>query len=272
MKIIDCHVHLGQKLDVKTAKEWLEKSAAHACHLFSMNPIGVADGGRASIENLGQVARELPGRIVPLAWIDPLHADAKRIARWAIEDCGCTGFKMIPVGWYPDDAKAKEVYAVAEELGVPIQFHSGILWLVGDNSKYNRPAGYEALWDFPGVRFSLAHISWPWTDECIAVVQKFKVLNRRDESRDQFQAMIDLTPGTPLIYRRDALFKALQCTGVDFLMFGSDSGIPRGFLPEGKWRLDVELLTELGCADEDLEKIFSGNAERFVQRRRGASK
>ncbi len=271
MKIIDCHVHMHESADAKGAAEWLEQSAVDAAHVFSPNPVDAADGGKAGIEALAEIAREFPGRILPLAWIDPAHPDAAKIADWSVRDCGMLGFKMIPTSWYPDDPRVKEVYAVAQELDVPIEFHSGILWLHGDNSKYNRPAGYEALWDFPGVRFSLAHIGWPWTDECIAVVQKFKVLNNRDESRDTHQAMIDLTPGTPLIYRKDALLKCLTCCGADFMIFGSDSGIPDSFLPEEKWKRDVDMLTELGCTDDDLEKIFSANAERLLEKRNSDS-
>ena len=264
MRIIDCHVHCDLT-SVDEARAWLEKSGVDAAHVLSKNPVGVADGGRAGIENLAEVARALPGRILPLAWIDPMHAEAPRIAEWAVRECGMLGFKMIPTSWYPDDPRAKEIYRVAGELGVPIQFHSGIIWLEGDCSKYCRPAGFEALWDFPRVRFSLAHISWPWVDECVAVVQKFKVLNRRRPERLAQQAMIDLTPGTPLMYRRDALMKCINCVGVDFMMFGTDSGIPRSVVPEGKWRRDMDMLTELGCTTEDLEKIFSGNAERFLK-------
>ncbi|MCD6394370.1 MAG: amidohydrolase family protein [Planctomycetes bacterium] len=268
MKIIDCHVHQSAPTDAKTAADWLERSGVYACHLFSQDPIGKEDGGRGAIENLADIARELPGRILPFAWIDPVHPEAAKIAEWAVRDCGMLGYKMIPTSWYPDDPRAKQIYAVAQELAVPIEFHSGILWLRGDTSKYNRPAGFEALWDFPGVRFSLAHIGWPWTDECIAVVQKFKVLNRNDPERDPFQANVDLTPGTPLVYRKDALAKCVACCGVDFMMFGSDSSIPRSTLPEGKWKRDVDLLREIGCTEEDIEKIFYGNAERFLQKSR----
>jgi len=267
MRIIDAHVHLVEPVDIETARTWLDDSPLEACHLFSSDPAGAADGGRAAIENLAEVARELPERVRPLAWIDPLHADATRLAEWALRDCGMAGLKMIPRGWYPDDGRAKAVYRVAGELGAPIQFHSGVLWLGADTSRYCRPAGFEVMFEFPNVRFSLAHIGWPWTDECIAVVQKFKVMNARDASRDSHQAFVDLTVGTPLIYRRDALEKCLSCIGADYMMFGTDGVIPREPFDKEKLQTDLRLLGELNVSPGDREKIFAANAERFLRRR-----
>lgn len=264
MHIVDCHVHQSQLTDALAAAKWLETSGVQSCHLMSLDPTAQADGGREAVENLAEIARQLPGKIVPLAWIDPVHTQAPQIAEWALTEGGMKALKLIPTSWYPDDPRARKIYQIAQDHNAAIQFHSGILWLDGDNSKYCRPAGYEVMIEYPGVRFSLAHIGWPWTDECIAVVQKFKVMNRRKD-RQAFQAMVDLTPGTPTVYRRDALMKCLACCGADYMMFGSDSGIPSSYLPEGKWRRDFDLLTELGCTSEDLEKVFRTNAERFIR-------
>ena len=266
MEIIDVHIHQGDLRDARQVSAWLESMQITGAHVFSTFPRRTSDGGRSAIETLMAVAKELPGRIIPLAWIDPIADDAIQVARWAVKDKGVLGFKMIPNGWYPDDPRAKDVYKLAEDLSVPIQFHSGILWQAGDTSKYNRPAFYEALWDFPGVRFALAHIGWPWTDECIAVVQKFKVLNARDDSRDDHQAWIDLTPGTPGIYRRDALERCLACVGAEFMMYGSDGGVRDSDGPQIRWKRDVDLLPELGCSQEDLENIFAANARKFLTR------
>jgi len=267
MDIIDVHIHQGDLRDVEQAKAWLGAAQIGTAHVFSTFPRRTSDGGRSAIETLVSVAKELPGRIIPLAWIDPIADDALEVAKWAVEDKGVVSFKMIPNGWYPDGPEAKEIYKLAEDLGVPIQFHSGILWQEGETSKYNRPAFYEAMWDFPGVRFALAHISWPWTDECIAVVQKFKVLNARDDSRDDRQAWIDLTPGTPAIYRRDALEKCLTCVGADFMMYGSDGSVRAPDNAQVRWKRDMDLLPELGCSQEDMEKIFFANAREFLKRR-----
>ena len=266
MDIIDVHIHHGDLADTQQAKAWLEGMQIQAAHVFSTAASRSTDGGKGSVEVLSKLGEELPGRIIPLVRVDPLAEGALKFAEWALKKKGMVGIKMLPNGWYPDGPEARDFYKLAEDLRVPIQFHSGILWAPNDCSKYNRPAYFEALLDFPGVRFSLAHISWPWTDECVAVVQKFKVINARDESRDDYQAWIDLTPGTPPIYRRDALERCLACVGANFMMYGSDDVARAAEVKEARWKRDMKLLPELGCSQQDLEAIFAGNARRFLAR------
>jgi predicted TIM-barrel fold metal-dependent hydrolase len=264
MRIRDCHVHVREPITVDLARDWLEHSICDVAHVFSQDPEQTPDGGRRAIADLVGVAREFPEQIVPMAWIDPAHCDAPKIAEWAAGEAGVRGFKMIPQSWYPDDPRARKIYEIAEAHRLPIQFHSGILWQIGDRSKYCRPAGYEVMMDYPGLRFSMAHIGWPWTDECIAVAQKFRMVNQRAEDRDPYQAMVDLTVGTPKIYREDALRKCLACCGADLMMFGTDAGIGRRYCKEWAFRNDEALLRDLGCTEEELQMIFAGNAERFI--------
>ena len=265
MEIIDCHVHQGNIADVEQAKQWFEASKLDAAHIFSASPKRSGVDARDSVEVLAKLAEALPDKIIPLVRVDPLADDAIEFAQWAIKEKGMVGIKMLPNGWYPDGGEAKEIYKIAEDLAVPIQFHSGILWAPNDCSKYNRPAYWEALFDFPGVRFSLAHISWPWTDECVAVVQKFKVINARNDSCDDYQAWIDLTPGTPAIYRQDALERCLVCVGADFMLYGSDASFRDPDKQTVRWTGDEKRFGELGCSPEDMQNIFADNARRFLK-------
>lgn len=259
MKIVDCHVHLGDPAGKAEVERFLEAAGVDAAHVFSMDPHGKGEGARGDIAHLARLASDLPGRVVPLAWLDPLHAGAARMAEWAVRECGMRGIKLIPRGWYPEDPRAREVYAAAASLGVPVQFHSGILWSPGDTSRYCRPALYETMWDFPSVRFSLAHIGWPWCDECIAVAQKMNVMRPALD-----QAFVDLTPGTPPAYRKEAVGKCLAVVGASHMMYGSDSCIPGSWWPTGSWKADDALLAELGASSQDRAAVLGGNAERFL--------
>jgi len=266
MEIIDCHVHQGDIADVDKATQWFQTTRLDAAHVFSVSPRKSESDARGSVEVLAELAQAMPEKIIPLVRVDPLADNAVQFAKWAIKEKGMVGIKMLPNGWYPDGPEPKDIYKLAEDLAVPIQFHSGILWMSNDCSKYNRPAYWEAMLDFAGVRFSLAHISWPWTDECIAVVGKFRATNTKDESRDDCQAWIDLTPGTPAIYRRDALERCLACVGADLMIYGSDATFSG---PEGqrvRWTGDEKRFGELGCSAEDIQNIFAGNARRFLRR------
>ncbi len=258
MEVVDCHVHLGGGVDKGDVETFLERADLTGVHLFSRDPHGVGDRVRGYIEQAADLQVQLPGKVFAFAWIDPLYEQAPQVVEWAVEECGIVGLKMIPREWYPRDGRARAVYGVASSLELPIQFHAGILWQEGDTSRFCRPAGFETMWDFPRVKFSLAHIGWPWTDECIAVIDKFNIMRPKAD-----QAFVDLTPGTPPVYREEALKRCLAVVGARHMLFGSDSGIPSGEVPTGQWKSDLELLRKLGASDEDVEAIFSGNATRF---------
>jgi predicted TIM-barrel fold metal-dependent hydrolase len=87
---------------------------------------------------------------------------------------------MIPDHWYPYDEFMYPIYEKAEKLGVPIIFHSGILFGFKDSSRFCRPVNYEVLLNFPDLKFALAHISWPWVDECIALWGRFRSYTLRE--------------------------------------------------------------------------------------------
>lgn len=204
--------------------------------------------------------------LYPFFWIDPTEADAVEQVALAIQ-YKVAGFKIICTHFYPGDAKAMPVYAAIAKAGKPILFHSGILWDGFNSAKYNRPGEFEALLEIDGLKFALAHISWPWCDENIAVYGKFlnAYTRRPDLSVEMF---IDLTPGTPVIYRREVLTK-LFTVGYDIennVIFGTDSGVNDY---NSRWtrewvQRDNGIYKELGLGQETLGKIYAENLMRFT--------
>jgi predicted TIM-barrel fold metal-dependent hydrolase len=202
----------------------------------------------------------------PFFWIDPIAENALEQID-AVCEKKIKGFKVICDRFYPYDERAMKVFSHIASKGMPVLFHSGILWDGKASSIYNRPAGFECLQDIAGLKFSLAHISWPWCDELIAVYGKFQ--NSYSKNPDlSCEMFIDITPGTPPIYRKEALTKLFK-VGYDVennVIFGSDCRFEKY---NSEWtadwiKRDSEIYKELELSEETVQKIYKENLLRFV--------
>jgi predicted TIM-barrel fold metal-dependent hydrolase len=168
--------------------------------------------------------RETSSRLLhPIMWIDPHEPEADKQIQQA-QDHGIAGFKIICTQAPPEHPAVIKAAEQIAELNRPIIFHSGILWDGHNSSQYNRPAGFEALIRIPKLRFSMAHASWPWIDECLAVYGKFNQL-KNTQPNVSSELFIDLTPGTPKIYREELIRKLLTIGYPleDNILFGTDN-------------------------------------------------
>lgn len=204
--------------------------------------------------------------LYPFFWIDPLESDAEKQVDRAIH-AGMKGFKVICDSYYPDNEKALKVFSAIAERGCPLMFHSGILWDGTASSKYNHPVNFEILLAVKKLRFSLAHVSWPWTDEMIAVYGKFQTAYRQNPELSS-ELFIDTTPGTPAVYREDVLRK-IYSTGYDVennIFFGTDNSV-RNY--EVTWATewierDKRILESPDFPEEISGRYFSENVLRFI--------
>ncbi|MEM4501503.1 MAG: amidohydrolase family protein [Thermofilaceae archaeon] len=274
MKVLDCHVHAtGGETSEELVRE-MDRYGIDAIVLFSPYPGVCRDEyrgafeysssmQRASAEHVAKLQREHPDRIIGFLWLEPRLAEALEILEWAICSLELRGVKMIPYHWYPYDEKLLRIYEKIEELRVPIIFHSGILFGFEDSSRYCRPVNYEVLINFPRLKFALAHVSWPWIDECIALWGRFRYSAERT-GRD-VQMFIDATPGTPQAYRREAFAKLMAYGAHAHVMSGSDSTARNLAYSASVRERDVRMLREeLGMPDSVIEAYLYSNAARFL--------
>lgn len=218
---------------------------------------------------VARVASQLPDRVIGFGWIEPTSPGAVAEVERCVNDLHLRGFKMMPNHWYPFDEAIFPVYAKIEEVGVPVIFHSGVLYGYMDGSRFCRPVFYEALLHFPRLRFALSHVGWPWVDECLAVFGHFRnqwyaYRNLRPEVVE-IQMYVDLTQGIPDFRRAQALCDTVACVDVDHLIWGSDAtpGDPQraSQLLQGDRRI---LQERAGLPPDSLAAIFGGNLQRFL--------
>jgi len=262
---IDGHVHIDAgAVAQKRLLDEMRKAGVDGACLMSLPP---SDARRAS-DRIGNVLSWTKGRkeLYPFFWIDPTAEDAARQVEQAVIS-GVVGFKVICSKHAPDDPRAMATYHAIAERGKPILFHSGILWDGRPSSAFNRPAAFECLLEVPRLRFSLAHMSWPWLDECVAVYGKFlrATISQPEEAPEMF---VDLTPGTPPIYREEALTK-LFTVGYDVadnVIFGTDT-VTSGYNVRWsrEWQVqDEAIMNRLRVGSDVVAKVFGGNLLRWL--------
>ncbi len=118
--------------------------------------------------------------LIPFASIDP--AKGKRGAREArdlVANYGVQGFKFHPTmqGFEPNDRAVYVLYDAIAETGKPALFHTGQTGVgagipggMGLKLRYSNPMLIDDVAaDFPGMPIILAHPSFPWQEEALAV-------------------------------------------------------------------------------------------------------
>jgi len=269
--IVDGHIHIMGKDCVRDDFPGrLRAAGIDGGIVFSLPPdnfmaAAESPGSEERIDNL-MVLCDGNDVLFPFFWIDPTAGDAESQVNRALNS-GIRGFKVICDRFYPDDDKALRTFNVIAERGHPIMFHSGILWDGKVSSRYNQPINFEILLTVKNLRFSLAHIAWPWTDELIALYGKFQRAYQinPDVSCEMF---IDTTPGTPAVYREE-VFRKLFSSGYDVenrIFFGTDSLVEDYDVSwAAEWiERDEGILKSLSLSEGFTGKYFSGNVLDFI--------
>lgn len=274
---IDLHVHsswVSQKDEAVVSPEELmnrlHQAGLDACVVLSHSAI-------PSIEHEPMSARERIDRVmeftkdheelIPFFFIDPTEGDAVEQVDYAVK-AGIRGFKIICNHFFPNDPRAIPVYHRIAQADKPLLFHSGILY-DGKNasSNYNRPVNFEVLLSVPNLRFALAHISWPWCDECIALYGKAAHHRRYHTDSNPAEMFVDITPGTPKAYRKDALSKLLDMDEAKtHVMWGSDNCVNTYQASYSQYirDMDEEIVADLGLGDDFLADLYANNFMRFL--------
>ena len=193
--------------------------------------------------------------LIPFASHDPWRGRAAvRQARRLVAEYGVKGFKFHPSlqAFSPDDRMAYPLYEAIEELGVPALFHTGQTGIGagvpgggGIRLKYSDPLLIDDVAvDFPLLRIILAHPSFPWQDEALAV------------ATHKPNVYIDLSGWSPK-YFPPQLVRYANTLLKDKVLFGSDYPV----ITPDRWLSDFE---KLDIKPEVRPRILKDNAARLL--------
>ena len=271
MNIFDAHIHSEvDNINPDAIIERMNSVGIEGGVVFSPDPQSPLGGGYSyekRMECLEKWTKNYTDRFFPVLFIHPLEEDAIEKAKDAVKK-GIMGFKIICDCFYVYDEPCIELLKEIAKMDKPVFFHSGILWIGNAVAgEYNKPIHWEHLLNMPGLRFSMAHCSWPWYDECIALYGRMMAAYRTSPSGAP-EMYFDLTPGTPEIYRED-LFSKLFRIGYDVphnTMFGADMSAEEydSEYTKGWLALDNSLYDKLGIAEETRELIYEKNFLEFM--------
>jgi len=127
------------------------------CLLAEDSPVTT---GTTSNEKVAELCAGRP-EFIPFASLNPHTTPLPaRELRRLVRDYGFRGLKMYPTYqmFYPNDREVYPIYAAAEELGLPVMFHTGSSVFPGSRMKYGDPLHLDDLAvDFPDLVIVMAH-------------------------------------------------------------------------------------------------------------------
>jgi uncharacterized protein len=197
-----------------------------------------------------EAARANPDVLIAFGSVDPHKGKlAVREARELVE-AGVRGFKFHPntQAFWPNDGAFFPLYEVIEQAGLIALFHSGTTGIGagmpgggGVRLKYSNPMAVDDVAaEFPGLDIILAHPSFPWQDEALAIaVHKPNVY-------------IDLSGWSPKYFPENLI----QYTNTRLrhkMLFGSDFPL----ITPDRWLSDFE---KLPIRDEVRPLVLKHNA------------
>jgi len=147
-----------------------ENGVDYSCILAEIAPV---TSGIARNEHVRDFCGASP-RLIPVGTVNPyLHHEPARLLERLVREEGFRGLKLYPTYafFYPNDRRLYPVYAVAQELGIPVQVHTGSSVFRGSRLKYGDPLFLDDVAvDFPDLSILITHGGRPfWYDHALTL-------------------------------------------------------------------------------------------------------
>ncbi|MBC7218888.1 MAG: amidohydrolase [Hadesarchaea archaeon] len=209
--IVDVHVHLGElgrhfqkwwmdelyggfpnvpdrevryrKDPVESLIEDLDQAGVDvACVMASDHrrpyPYGIGSSYTPN-DYVAECVRKHPERFVGVCSFDPLrdpHEARKELER-CVREWDMRALKLYPTydHFDPRDERVFPIYEKAIELDLPVHFHMGYTGTINAPMKYQFPHLLDEVGiRFPEMKVIVAHMGFPWVDECLCLLMKHR--------------------------------------------------------------------------------------------------
>lgn len=242
----------GQTPD-QTAAYYRERGIA--CAIWGVDGGGTrpARPGAVTNQEMLEAAERNADVFIPFVMVDPWREDAKAEAERLIA-AGARGFKFHPPtqGFYANDERMYPLYEAIAAAKLPALFHTGQT-AVGQGAgagggvrlKYGNPIYLDDVAvDFPDMPIIMAHPSFPWQDEALAI------------ALHKAQVYIDLSGWSPK-YFPPQLVQYSNTLLKNKVLFGSDHPM----ITTDRWLADF---ANAGFREEVQPLILKENAAKLL--------
>ena len=250
--IVDCHTHIGFAADdVETSEHLQAAETVDACVVLA-----TADGPSEQVnKNLAEYVNRHSEKMVGFAVVEPTQdkINAKNLVS-VTEKLGLKGAVLYcaTCGFHPTHSRAMRFYESAEELGLPVFFHSG-----GPELRPEAILDYaqphlldEIARGFGGLKIIIGNMGVPFLEQTLAMVGKHR----------NVYADLTIRPGN--VWETYNIVVAAHERGVmGKLLFGS--GFPYGSAGEC---METLLGLNMLLADTNLPTVPRGSSRNILER------
>ncbi|HDX9612666.1 hypothetical protein COF80_25735 [Bacillus toyonensis] len=169
---------------------------------------------------------------------------------------GYLGISPNDPGWYP-------LYEDAEERSLPVLVHMGFTPIKQASLRYCHPMLLnDVLIKFPNLNIIIAHMGWPWINDTLSLLKKYKNVYT-DLSIVSFYQPIDEMCNIFQMAKEQGVINKL-IWGTDYPMCTMEESIDR-------FKIIKKRLEEQGAhiTEEEWDQIFYKNAEKLLQLKKG---
>ena len=186
--------------------------------------------------------------LIPFCAFNPyMHSQPGKELKRICREYDFRGIKLLPTycHFYPHDQKLYPLYSVAEEMQIPVMFHTGSSVIANNRIKYGNPIFFDDIaLDFPDLSIVMSHGGrGPWYAEALTMIRLHK------------NVYIDAT-GLP-VRKLSEFYPDFERFAHKFI-FGSD-------WPQIRMEDNIARFHQLGLAEESVNKILGENAAKLLK-------